>query len=521
MPVSLPRRFHKYWNTLLSEEPVFFFFSVGAAFLFLKIMCFGLLGGLNFSYDVIWYHLPRALMLFGIFDFHYLENSPFLLKAISHPPLAHLIQGFLIWITGTTSAMTALGMFSFVLLLAGLKITYRDDISIGAALLFAASVPLILLHIPLGLVDLWTGVLGCTAMVALERIIATPSVKWVWVSLLAVLAMIFSKMTSWPFAGLLGASTTVAIFIQCRKSLLPWTSLALYVFLGGILASVWPLHLYYTWHNVFFPYPNPLDPAAPNLPINPSYTSSTSRECWASLNTTPETRDWSNPRKFVWSFFELTRLMSPIEMNWVHGQNHYPALHHRMGGYNGITMAIGLLIVAFGARLRKDMKFPAALLLAAIVTTSFLMQSHEMRYFFYIPLMMMVIVARVAAGNERHAFYVRNILLPLAALSTMTLSTFYFAPKMMDYINKGTGWSFTAYWNALEDHVQKNGRPDGYFCMRYLGPPKTEKCENDPNSYLFSRALSAGPDMNTYPVAEWCASDAAELAPPPPVKPYP
>jgi len=361
--------------------------------------------------------------------------------------------------------------------------------------------------------DLWTNALFAFAVLAAERLWVAPSPRWVVVSCAAVLAAIYSKMTLWPLCGVMGLLSAAIILHQCRRGRLPWKALAFYALAGGLLAPLWPLHLWLTYGSPFFPYPNPLDPSAPSLPINPSYTLSRSRACWASLNIAPELRDWSTPHRFIWSFFELTRLMTDKPMYWIMGQYAAGSPNHRMGGFDGVTMAAGTVIIAVGAWREKALRFSALLLLGLVIVTAFTMESHEMRYFMYIPIVMMPLVARSCALSDRVAVFVKMTLLPLAFASPLFLSgRMVPSPPLAN----GVPAVYKTYWKALDGYIAKHGVPDRPFCRPDIGPPvTTDKCEIKDN-ILFSRALAAGPNLSTYHVADWCVSDTPKLAPPRP-----
>ncbi|MBI1214686.1 MAG: hypothetical protein GC185_02575 [Alphaproteobacteria bacterium] len=492
-------------------SPVFLASLLYACFKIGFFMSQAFFGGLIDTYDNLWYHLPTALRYAHMLSFQYAPDSPYLLKGISSPPIAHLVQAALIRLTGSTAAAQWPASLIFVAYLLTLKKTYRGDIRISAALVFFASVPLLLLHLPLASIDFWTNALCAFAVLAADRLWHAPSPRWAAVSCAAVLAVIYSKMTLWPVAAVLGLVSATVIFLQCRRGKLAWKVLAFYAMAGGLLAPLWALHLWQVYGNMFFPVPNPLDPSAPALPINPSYTALKTRACWDHINIAPELKTWSAPRRFFASFFELTRLMTDKPMNWVQGAFDYGSIHHRMGGYNGVTMAIGCAAIGAGAYLYKNLRFAALLLLGLTFMTSFIAESHELRYFMFIPLVMMTLVARICAREGRLPSNVQYVLLPIAFVSPLFLSGQIFSgPRLHDMIPP----VYTAYWKRLDGYIAKHGVPDRPFCRPDIGPEHVgNECDIIP-SQLYTRALAAGEDMDTYKVAEWCVSDTPKLAPP-------
>lgn len=467
------------------------------------------------TYDELWYQLPAALHYVGKLTYEYAPTSPYLLKALSDAPLLHIVQGILIVLSGTIKAAAWPGAIIMTLFVLTAWKVYGKAMNIMATIIFIASVPLLVLHMQVASTDLWVNALFAFSILAAERLWHAPAPRWAALSCLAVLGAIYSKMTLWPLCAFIGLLSAFIIALQCRRGLLPWKVLVIYAFVGGTLAPLWPLHLWTTYGNIFFPYPNPLAPSAPSLPLNPSETLSKSRACWRELNLAPSLLHVSNPRLFFLSFFELTRVMTDVPMNWDIGQFQPGTLHQRMGGFDGVTMAIGTFLIALGARYDLRLRFSAFLLLALTLITSVIMESHELRYFLFIPITMSVLIGRSCSLNNKSLAWAKSIMLPVAFLSPLFLAgNMLPLPGLAD----NTPALYPKYWKALDAYIKEHGVPNRPFCRPYIGPPITsDACELAHNK-LFTRALAAGPNLSTYRVADWCVSDEPKLAPPPPTR---
>lgn len=378
------------------------------------------------GWDYAWYHLPHALSLVDLLAFEYEYGSPYLYKVISHPPLAHFLQGILVWGTGLVQAANWINVLGFCGLLLFLKWAYRHEISLSAFILYSVSIPMIIMHYPSGFIDLWVAVLGCIAVVALERLIVSPARKWVYVSLLAILALIFSKMTVWVIAAVLGLSTAAVMWGQCRKGNLKWSDLFIYCGVGAALAPVWPLYLQLTYGNAFFPYPSPLDPEAPYPKILPQYEQQDQDSgFWQSHVIAERFVEWPAFARYLVSFSEVTRFMEKTPMIWSPDAFQIGSLHHRMGGYNFIVMIIGIFVGTCGALRYRNLRALAYIFCGLFAVTAFTMQSYELRYFMAVPLVLSVMVARVlSVQTDRYYTIFRTICLPLGLLSTFALSGF-------------------------------------------------------------------------------------------------
>ena len=121
------------------------------------------------DWDFLSYHLPDALARFGLTT--YLPESQLRELNQAFPPLPHLVQGFLVYLTGRISAAQGLPVLGFALLLVGFLLLFNNDFSFRWFLTTCLALPLFQYHFVSGYVDLFQAsllVLGIASFLKCE-----------------------------------------------------------------------------------------------------------------------------------------------------------------------------------------------------------------------------------------------------------------------------------------------------------------------------------------------------------------
>lgn len=343
-----------------------------------------------YDHDYLSYHLPEALRLVGLTS--YLGRDEVENTVSGYPPLAHFVQGALVWVTGRISAANSLNAFGFLVFLGALFTAFRGLVAgfqwrwFLTALL---AIPHFSIHFTSGYIDLWAAY-GVTLMLAgLFLFSKSESRAWFLVVIGSAWA-VYSKATTWAPILILTLAFTIIVLRHTKKPISRVLPLGLLV----LITLSWPLRNLVVLGNPAHPWETPyvrsvvvkLHELFPRV-IPPSAEWKLSS---VALASTPEyLKNRSNSFRFFSSAFELSRLQPFEPMPWNLGQDAIDTSspHFRQGGWFWLT---SLILVAFSAGVivlgAGTPRMIGFLLAVLIFQSSTMPQSHELRYWIFIPI---------------------------------------------------------------------------------------------------------------------------------------
>ncbi|HXL84760.1 MAG TPA: hypothetical protein VN989_11675 [Casimicrobiaceae bacterium] len=417
-------------------------------------------GGVHWAHDYHTYHLPLALMHFNLSIFT--PDAGHLQYYKLLPPLTHLIEGFLFWITGIFAAATLLGVIGLALF-NFLMLRYLEPARLVVVNIFLLATPIIAINIPSGLNDIWTNLFLVVAFVALVQITTTvfrrEQIHIADAALFLGGAAIayYSKYQSWVTFGFLGVlASGLLCFSLYRTRSTGWLSeqnvsranshiLAACVCIILLVGLSWPVRNWVVFNNLFMPFliqervetMNGLLSSGQIMAALELLRQSTADNF--QLVFTPDgLKSSSSTTRYVASYFEFTRLLTPEAMMWNSSQWHgsVKSLHQMMGGLNGSLSLACLVLLIVGVLLRQvsAIGFLCLLALAALISTQ--AQSHEMRYWLVVPIASYVLLVMGASNRwyRRLVFVVPCLFLAMFAASDSARKTsaFGFQRALLD-----------------------------------------------------------------------------------------
>lgn len=339
-------------------------------------------------YDTLAYHIPAALHAWGMTTY---QPEPMLVDVINGiPPLAHWLQGALIFLTGRMSAANLINPLS---LLGSAAIFHWLSPQKNAArwfLTLVLAVPMLVLHCLSSYIDLWSGSCLFVAFITLAALqsertsnafSARKRLAVLAVCVLALAAACNSKYQAWPIVLVLGA--WLLPFLLRAKPRRAAIALAV---IGLMLGSYTPARNYLRFGNPTFPISNPI------FKSRAAFSSVDLGQTEALQRQMPEYL-WGAPQwqRFGESVFEMNRLQSDSgtfrwSIDQAGGEQEWKSPNHRMGGWFWITVFLFILVCTRGL-LRKVLPLSTGLmLLTCVVTAALCPQSHELRYWLFLPL---------------------------------------------------------------------------------------------------------------------------------------
>jgi hypothetical protein len=334
------------------------------------------------AWDFLAYHLPFALLHYDLTTY----SPPDYLMDIfnAFPPLPHLLQGFLIKLTGSfnsASALNAISLIGMILLLKLLNSGVR--LSFFAWLLL--SIPLVVIHMTSGYIDLFVGV-SVTILFAATREIAMGKfcTKNMLIFGLALCVAMFSKYQTWPFCFLCSFFILLKFSVTGNdKSRFVSFQFASCVSVILCILLYWPIRNFLIFNN-------------PTYPIQPpvlSYFyefSGLSLEKGMRIQQIPQ-RLWdvSNVRLFWESVLETSRFFAPgfkysVDQGGYDGGAASP--HFRMGGWSPLFIFLSFGWLLTSGRNLSEMFWSFAPLICGLLFLFFVPQSHELRYWLFLPM---------------------------------------------------------------------------------------------------------------------------------------
>ena len=428
----------------------------------------------SLAWDFLAYQLPGALATYGLTSY---TPEPRLVAVIAgFPPLPRIVEGALVLVTGRFSAASALNLIGVGALVAGLLWLHGRRISLRWLATALLGVPLVVLHLESGYVDLFTAsflVLAFAGLAELEPDSPRP-VAGAALLIAALGAAQLSKFQAWPVAAVVGAAALWRFAALARAGRVTRrTALALAATLTLALGA-WPVRNLVVFHNPVYPIVFPL---APGLFPNASVDADS-----GVYNLPVWLADRPRPVRFLASALEWNRFHSGERFYWSLDQSAYadPARspHHRLGGWFPWTLA---LLALGAARARRAGRLTATAQVAfagSVALVSFLPQSHELRYWLFVPLGLAVATALgLAAEVERPARLLRAGLLAGAAFVLFVTRPFSLDPRPPDALAPARA---VAFW------AEQSARPQ---------PEPVRICDVNPDGIFF-----AGPHFREYRV---------------------
>lgn len=360
---------------------------------------------LDFSreWDFLAYHLPGALATYGLTSY---TPEPRLVAVIAgFPPLPRVVAGALVLATGRFSAAGALNVCAFCGLVAGLLWLYGRRLKLRWLLTALLGVPLFVLHLASGYVDLFAGcwlALALAALSGLETGAKRPLASALLFTAAMALAML-SKLQAWPVAVPIVAAGLWRLFALVRSDRLTRSRALAVASLLLLAAGAWPVRNLIVYANPVYPVEFPLAPRLfPNAVVTPD-SSPSNLPIW--LEAKPR------PVRFLASVAEWNRFHSGERYVWSLDQgaraNPVTSPHNRLGGWFPWTI-FWLALGSMAAR-RAGLVPGAALaaFLVALALVSLLPQANELRYWLFAPLALAI---WTALGIERAGPLLRRAL---------------------------------------------------------------------------------------------------------------
>ncbi len=358
---------------------------LGAVFAWLTLKAF-----LEFDldWDFLAYHLPGALHLYGLTS--YTPEPRLIAVNEGFPPLPRIVQGFLVLATGRHSAASGWNVVGCGVAALGLAALHGRAISwrwLATALL---GVPLFVLHLTSGYVDLFAGAMLALGFAALGELEGERPRRAAVVLAAALGAAMFTRFQAWPIAAIVGGTALLRLGALSARGRLS-RGLAGAVVLAIVLAGVaWPARNLVRFGNPTYPVEFPLAPALfPNASIDAD-------SGW--LNTPHWLHPAPRPLRFLVSVAEGNRLRFGESYRWSLDQaaaiDPTRSPHTRMGGWFPVTVAALLVGTALAVRAGLIARAALAAFALAVAAVALVPQGHELRYWLFIPLSLAVWTAR-------------------------------------------------------------------------------------------------------------------------------
>lgn len=368
---------------LMARYTLSFLVVVGFIAIFIKA-----LKQFSISWDFIVYHLPFAMMHYDMTSFKPLESLMPVYDAF--PPLAHLVQGGLIKMTGSFTSpnlVSFVGLIVVVSIIKVCRLTLNQSVFWGLCL----SVPMFAIHLSDGYIDLFTGSMVCSNFIALAAFRNSSSVKNGLLFIFTMALAMWSKYQAWPFMAI-NLCVFSANVLFCRG--LSRNKTILLILLGAVSFSNWPVRN-------FVKFGNPTHPIRP--PVIAKYLN-IEQGTKAEENKVQQPRELlekSYAYRLFYSIFELSRLSySGFYYSLDQGFPDTTSNHHfRLGGWSGaysVFLLLSLLIIAI---LNSKMRVEIAIFSSYFFLLCFIPQSHELRYWLFMPMIGAFLIASAFNKN--------------------------------------------------------------------------------------------------------------------------
>ena len=431
---------------------------------------------LDHGFDFLAYHLPFALQYFDLTTY----GSPLEVAKSGFPPLANWFQGLLVFLTGRISMANCTNLLAYIFALIFLKKRLIPHLSLPWFISFSLSIPMIVLHLSSGYIDLWSNIWLFLAVISLLRWIeSSKNSHAIYLCVFSLLASL-SKMQTWPILAILGI---VASFFARKKNIqstLNKKAASIFLFSFFLIVSVFPLKNTLQHGNPTHPFPPPIVSKFVKIDALKSLDGAYANQKPKQLEHLPQ------PLLFFVSFFELNRILDPqTKMRWSHDQwSPDRNMHFRMGGYF-VLSALGLFVLfVLGIRIKAFSFTWGAIFLLLFLLTSFIPQSHEMRYYLYLPLLLCTFATLSLQKLKPPRWLSLMIFLTCCLVTHKTAKPYRFSVKSIEAMARPAALHF---WK--EEGKQYNQPPHKCIDVRY-------------DQGIFY----SGPDFNTYYVRNKCSN---------------
>lgn len=350
-------------------------------------------GGMHWQYDFPSYHLPFLLRDWQLSSW---ELWPNLLPIWEgYPPLAHGIQAGLIALSGLSGYANLINILALVAMTFAVR-AMLPTLRLGLLIVGMLAMPLFILNLPTGGLDIAFAAAVLVQFVALTQVIAGDHrARCHHLFIAATGFSILSKMNGWAVSFAFATTyTLVVIWPYARAAFragptsfaVPFSTTMLRLILLALLVGYWPLHNWAIYGSPIWPLGIPgvtalgLDPRGFFNPIvRPDMFAKTPLLL-----------------RYLISFFELSQLVTWEPMRWSATMWHEgpQSPHQMMGGLNGLYMIALTVYFVVLMRRRKPARAEWLLLLATVLIAGSLAQSHEMRYSFYVPMILLYLCVK-------------------------------------------------------------------------------------------------------------------------------
>jgi hypothetical protein len=393
-------------KTTKSEKYLFLFSSILLLTIFVSALV-----SFPAPWDFLSYHLPSALQKFDLTTFHPNYRLTEVIKGF--PPAAHYVQGFLVWITGSSRFAVLIGFISLAIILAALWLETRSVPKIIWATALFLCVPLLSLHLMCPYVDLWTGAwVGVAIYFLFMAFQKGLSLRRVFLITMAVLVAGLSKMQSWPILGVaLTYFSIVWIVTGFRSQKIEMKTVRNFIFLlvlSGSALLAWPLRNYFIYSNPTYPWSVGAKSTAQNEFSVGVGAASIDDQAPAYLQDQPPVI------KYLASVFEIGRIWEPyVSYNFDMWKGGKDFVHQRMGGWGVWTVLLFIFLLISQARAKRSF-LPISLgFLTIFFAIGFISQGHELRYWLGLPIgviLCLVDSSEKMFPERRWMFYVAFVL---------------------------------------------------------------------------------------------------------------
>jgi hypothetical protein len=344
------------------------------------------------TYDFISYHLPRGLMFFHRTSF---IPEQFLLETYKgYPPLPEFLEGLLVVLSGRLSAANGVGMIGMACAIGGMVLLDTTEETLRWFLTFCLAFPLIVLHLTIGYIDLFTGamlLLGFAGLCGLYRDIFP--LRAALIMIVGLSAAMFSKFTAWPPTAALSLFGALFLLRSQQRRRLATAQVCLLLLLLAVGIAFYPLRNLLVWNNPTYPVRLEL-PFLETLPGD--------MEAVPTEDVPPYLAKSSAPVRFVHSVLELNRRWGTEPYTWNYDQYAGPqSSHQRMGGWFFLSVLVVALLLVIGA-LSGAIPRPlfAAHVVSAIVI-AVIPRYFELRYALFVPLNSLVLLTSFGSRLPR------------------------------------------------------------------------------------------------------------------------
>lgn len=373
---------------------------------------FGLKAFLQFNadHDYMMYHLPFALDFFSLTT--YIPNDNLLVRKVAFPPLANIIQGLMIYVSGRLSFGNSINFIAAVVAVVSIKCLCKENFSIRWFLTACIGIPLFWFHIFSGYIDLWSNFFILIAFVTFDRLDDKNAAHNIWVFSISLLIAYLSRYLIWPACWIMAIGYIIKLYFTASRG----------VFVKGMALVVivlisWPLHNIYFFSNPLYPF----NLAFQYFTIDVNHH----QEYSFNLGHGSVLNHLNAPQLFLYSVFELNRLIDSCNVfsavyHWSHDQGvGWDSPHHRMGGWSPTFVVLGLIVSFYNTigrrkallctlkngerkdlwRRRLQVYAPICALVLCLIPTIIISGKNELRYTLFFPLIFGYQIAMLARNQ--------------------------------------------------------------------------------------------------------------------------